>query len=198
MRFIAVATTLIVLAIGFCLAHGLAIDAEINLRHTVAWAITSTLPWICAWEGLKWLSAALLQPAKPARTGAKSAIDRVLEAQIARVLDIPTRGGSVTLRAYDIEYVRAAGNYVELINSDRTLLLRATLHEVNEQLGAVGFVRMHRSLLVNSLHVVAIRQAPRGRRIVELRSGAVLPVGRQFDGNAHAFVTISRRSSQRS
>src|SRR5262245_37287639 len=36
-----------------------------NLPRTLAWAVVSTLPWLCAWEGLKWLeqrSAQSLQP----------------------------------------------------------------------------------------------------------------------------------------
>jgi DNA-binding LytR/AlgR family response regulator len=94
--------------------------------------------------------------------------------------------------------VKAAGNYVELITGDRTLLMRATLHDLGEQLGAVGFVRVHRSLLVNSLQVLAVRRGPRGRQRVKLNSGAELPVGRQFDGSMRAFVTITPRSSLRS
>jgi hypothetical protein len=37
----------------YCLVHGLVIDVEMNLPRTMAWAVTSTLPWLCAWEGLK-------------------------------------------------------------------------------------------------------------------------------------------------
>lgn len=184
------------MAAGGCLVHGLVIDAEIDLSHTLVWAITSTVPWVCAWEGLKRLSAVLWQPSKSARAEERSPTGRLRELQSERVLDIPTRRGVLALCAYDIEYVKAAGNYVELITSDRTLLMRATLQDLSEQLGMVGFVRVHRSLLVNSLHVVAIRRSSRGRRIVALRSGAELPVGRQFDGNTHAFVTMSHRSSR--
>ena len=75
--------------------------------------------------------------------------------------------------------------------------MRTTLHDLGEQLRAVGFVRVHRSLLVNALHVVATRRAPRGRRIVRLRSGAELPVGRQFVDNTRTFVTTAHRSSRR-
>ncbi len=197
LRFPAVAGSLALMAAGGCLVHGLVIDAEINLSHTLAWAITSTVPWVCAWEGLKRLSAVLLRPPKSAQADEVPPTERLRGLQVERVLDIPTRRGVLALRACDIEYVKAAGNYVELITSDRTLLMRATLQDLSEQLGVVGFVRVHRSLLVNSLHVVATRRGPRGRRIVELRSGAELPVGRQFDGNTRAFVPIAHRSSRR-
>jgi LytTr DNA-binding domain-containing protein len=198
LHFPAVAGSLTLLAAGACLVHGVAIDAEIDLPHTLAWAIKSTLPWVCAWEGLKRVSALLLRPSQPARRAAESATDRLRRLQLQRVLDVPTRCGVLALPACDIEYIKAAGNYVELVTGDRTLLMRATLHDLSQRLGAVGFVRVHRSLLVNSLHVVAARRGPRGRRFVEMRGGAELPVGRQFDGNAHAFVTIAHRSSQQS
>jgi hypothetical protein len=196
LRFPAVAGSLALMAAGGCLVHGLVIDAEINLSHTLAWAITSTVPWVCAWEGLKRLSAVLLQPSKSAQAREASPTERLRRLQFERVLDIPTRRGVLALRACDIEYVKAAGNYVELIAGDRTSLMRTTLQDLNEQLAAVGFVRVHRSLLVNALHVLAVHRGPRGRQLVKLRSGAELPVGRQFDDVAAAFVTRLHRSSQ--
>lgn len=244
LRFTGAAAGLSVAAAAYCLVHGLVIDDELNLPRTLAWAVVSTFPWLCAWEGLKRLSPkpaqsvqlllsaavliatltvcvalqyalaavystdtdslaqivyrllpvpfgiavvrGLLQSAKPAR-------NELLEP----VLDVPTRRGVLSVRARDIEYVKAAGNYVELITGDRTLLMRTTLHDLSTQLRRAGFVRVHRSLLVNPLHVVATRRGPRGRRLVALRCGAELPVGRQFGDSAAALVTIAHRSSQR-
>ena len=254
LKFTGAAAGLSFAAAAYCLAHGLLIDDAINLPRTLAWAVVSTFPWLCAWEGMKRLSARtaqpmrsllsatvlvsalvvcaaleyalawiypadtdsiaqivyrllpipfgivivrwLLRPSKPARTVPEPA-ERLHESQVEPVLDVPTRRGVLAVRACDIEYVKAAGNYVELITGDRTLLMRMTLQDLNAQLGAAGFVRVHRSLLVNPLHVVATRRGPRGRRLVALRSGAELPVGRQFGDNAAAFVTTQLRSSQR-
>lgn len=254
LRFTGVAAGFSLAAAAYCLAHGLVIDDELCLPRTFAWAVASTFPWVCAWEGLKrldvrptqplqlLLSAALLiaalavaaalefaldvlyaadtdplaqvvyrllpipfgivvvrwllRSAKPARVGTRSPAESLRESQIERILDVPTRRGTLAVRACDIEYVKAAGNYVELIIGDRTLLMRATLHELSAQLSPVGFVRVHRSLLVNSLHVVAARRGRRGRGVVELRSGAELPVGRQFGDNAATFVPTVQRSSR--
>jgi hypothetical protein len=240
LRLIGVAGSLVLLATGYCLAHGLVMNDELNLPRTLGWAVAATTPWVFAWEGLKrcnsraeqglrlplssvvliaallvaaaleyglaaiypvdsdsfaeilyrllpvmagvavvWL---LLQPAKPQRSQ---------ESQVERVLNVQTRKGMLAVRVCDIEYIKSAGNYVELITSDRRLLMRATLHDLGEQLREAGFVRVHRSLLVNTSHVVPIARGPRGRRVVRMRGGAELPVGRQFD----AFVTNSRRSS---
>ena len=254
LRFTGAAAGLSFAAAAYCLAHGLLIEDDINLPRTLAWAVVSTFPWLCAWEGLKRLSARptqplrsllsatvliatlvvcaaleyalakvysadadslaqivyrllpipfgivvvrwLLRPAKPARAEPGEA-ERPRQSQVEPVLDVPTRRGVLAVRACDIEYVKAAGNYVELITGDRTLLMRTTLQDLNAQLGAAGFVQVHRSLLVNPLHVVATRRGARGRRLVALRSGAELPVGRQFGDNTIAFVTMELRSSQR-
>lgn len=88
----------------------------------------------------------MLRRPSAVRAIARSPTDRLRDLQVERVFDIPTRNGTFAVRAADIEYVKAAGNYVELITGDRTLLMRATLHDLGEQLGAVGFVRVHRSL----------------------------------------------------
>jgi hypothetical protein len=254
LKFTGAAAGLSFAAAAYCLAHGLLIDDDLNLPRTLAWAVVSTFPWLCAWEGLKRLSARpaqplrsllsatvliatlvvcaaleyalakvysadadslaqivyrllpipfgivvvrwLLRPAKPARTEPAEE-ERPRQSQVEPVLDVPTRRGVLAVRACEIEYVKAAGNYVELITGDRTLLMRTTLQDLNAQLGAAGFVQVHRSLLVNPLHVVATRRGPRGRRLVALRSGAELPVGRQFGDNTIAFVTMELRSSHR-
>ena len=244
LRFTGAAASLSLVAAAYCLVHGFVIDVELNLPRTLAWAVVSTLPWLCAWEGLKWLeqraaqslqlvlSVGVLIAALAVCVGLEYALAAVYsadhdsiaqivyrllpipfgiavvrrlmqpsqpvrESQADPVLNVPTRQGTLAVRACDIEYIKAAGNYVELVTGDRTLLMRATLQDLSEQLGAVGFLRVHRSLLVNPLHVVATRRGPRGRRVVEVRSGAELPVGRQFGENAAAFVTIAQRSSQR-
>ena len=245
LRFTGIAGSLILLATGYCLAHGLVMNDELNLPRTLGWAVASTLPWVFAWEGLKRVSGRpepglrmllssalliaalvvsaaleyalsaiysvdtdsfaeilyrllpilvgvatvrlLLPPSRSVGRDAVSQTERLRESQIERVLNVQTRHGMLAVRACDVEYVKAAGNYVELITGDRTLLMRVTLHDLGEQLRAVGFVRVHRSLLVNALHVVAVARGPRGRRIVRMRGGAELPIGRQFDDTARAF-----------
>ncbi len=250
LRLIGVAGSCILLATGYCLAHGLVINDELNLPRTLGWAVASTTPWVFAWDGLKRLSTRaeqglrlllslavliaallvsatleyalaaiypgdtdsfveilyrllpimvgvaavrfLLQASRPVRRDAESPAERLRESQVERVLNVQTRHGMLTVRTCDIEYVKSAGNYVELITGDRTLLMRTTLHDLGEQLRAAGFRRVHRSLLVNSLHVVAIARGPRGRRVVRMRGGAELPVGRQFDDTARAIDPAAR------
>jgi DNA-binding LytR/AlgR family response regulator len=250
-KFTGLAGGLGLLAATYCLAHGLIADDAICLPRTLAWAITSTLPWVGAWEGLKRLRAKPAQPLQlllmggvlMAALGASVAAEYTLaaiypvdadslaqiayrllpiplafavaamllqpkaerpkEQHVEHVLSIPTRDGMLEVRPGEVEYVKAAGNYVEVITGNRTLLMRTTLQELSGQLRGLGFVRVHRSVLVNAVHVLAVRRGPRGRRIVRVRSGAQLPVGRQFDEDARTlepnapFVPIRHRSSRR-
>lgn len=96
------------------------------------------------------------------------------------VLHVPTRDGVVALAGERIDYVRAAGNYVELVSNGRPILLRATLHEVEARLAPAGFTRIHRSLLVNAARVARLQRDARKLPAVRLQCGTVLPVGRRY------------------
>ena len=249
-QFIGVAGCLSLITATYCLAHGLLGKGGTCLGLSLASGVTSTLPWSCAWEGLKRLSARpgarrlrpLLVPAvliaalvscgvleqalstlysandsslaeilyrmlpiplgigaatvllltSPRTTHEPAVSERVPQQQTESALKVPTRYGVLAVQTSDIEYVKAAGNYVELITHERTLLMRTTLRDLTEQLGAAGFVRVHRSMLVNAMHVVGTRRAPHGRRLVRLRGGVELQVGRQFLENTRAFTPESR------
>jgi hypothetical protein len=103
------------------------------------------------------------------------------EADTPRTFDI--RDGAKVLRApvSDIVAVSSAGNYVEFHLADgRRPLMRATLAGVEEALAAHGFVRTHRSWLVNPLRVRAIAPEGSGDFRVELDGGAGAPLSRRF------------------
>ena len=153
------------IAAAYCLVHGFVIDVELNLPRTLAWAVVSTLPWLCAWEALKWvekrpaqslqlvLSAGVLIAALAVCVALEYALAAVYstdkdslgqivyrllpipfglavvrrlmrpsqpvrELQADPVLNVPTRQGTLAVRACDIEYIKAAGNYVELVTGD--------------------------------------------------------------------------------
>jgi len=80
----------------------------------------------------------------------------------------------------DILAVTSAGNYVEFILADgRRLLMRAPLRSVEEELSARGFVRTHRSWLVNTSKVTTLKPEGSGDYTVELGKQAV-PLSRRF------------------
>ena len=80
----------------------------------------------------------------------------------------------------EILAVTSAGNYVEFILGDgRRLLMRAPLHSVEQDLGLRGFVRTHRSWLVNASKVTTLKPEGSGDYTVELGKQSV-PLSRRF------------------
>ena len=99
-----------------------------------------------------------------------------------RPVSFDIRDGARIIRAPldDILAVTAAGNYVEFILADgRRPLMRATLAAVEVELERFGFVRVHRSWLVNAARATGLRPEGSGDWTVEL--GAIeAPVSRRF------------------
>jgi two-component system LytT family response regulator len=62
---------------------------------------------------------------------------------------VKKRDRVVVLRPVEIDVVEALGDYVRLHAGAETHLLRATLAEMERKLEPAGFVRIHRSRLVN-------------------------------------------------
>jgi len=96
-------------------------------------------------------------------------------AQAANQADGPAlfdiRDGARLLRVpvSDILAVRSAGNYVEFLLGDgRSPLMRAALSGLEPQLAELGFVRTHRSWLVNRARMSGLRPDGSGDYTVEL------------------------------
>jgi hypothetical protein len=91
-------------------------------------------------------------------------------------------GGRVhLLRSEEVLAVSAAGNYVELrLAGGRTILWRNSLSEVESALTPMGFIRTHRSWLVNRAHVRTVRPIGSGDREVVISDGSSIPLSRRF------------------
>lgn len=95
---------------------------------------------------------------------------------------VEVRDGSKTMwiKADHIEWIAAAGNYVELHGRFGTRLARRTLAELSEQLSADGFVQIHRSRLVRRAAVTRIDTRQSGDFDLILQSGAVVGGSRRY------------------
>jgi hypothetical protein len=90
----------------------------------------------------------------------------------ARILRIPLT---------EILAVRAAGNYVEfLLRDGRRPLMRAPLGEIESTLEPAGFLRTHRSWVVNAASVRGLEPAGSGDYQLDLDGGQQAPVSRRF------------------
>ena len=90
-------------------------------------------------------------------------------------------GGRVFfLRAEDIEWIEAAGNYVKLHVGAETHVFRETMNSLEARLNPHMFFRIHRSHIVNIERVRELQPWFNGEYVVFLTSGARLTLSRGY------------------
>ena len=114
------------------------------------------------------------------RRSAREAAAQVQTATAAANFDIRDGARLVRVPVSEIVAVRSAGNYAEFLLADgRRPLMRTSLGALETGMAAHGFVRTHRSWLVNPVRVTGLRPEGSGDYAVEL--GAVeAPLSRRF------------------
>lgn len=95
---------------------------------------------------------------------------------------IEVRDGTRTafLRPEEIEWIAAAGNYVEIYGQFGSRLLRRPLAQLEEELAGAGFVRVHRSRIVRRSAIAGIDVKQSGDFEATLRSGTVVSGSRRY------------------
>ena len=100
-----------------------------------------------------------------------------------RIIRVPPR---------EVLGVRSCGNYVEFLLADgRRPLMRTTLAGLEAGLSVLGFVRTHRSWLVNAAHVVEIEAEGSGDYGLKLGDGTQVPLSRRY---RHALDALRARA----
>jgi two-component system LytT family response regulator len=95
-------------------------------------------------------------------------------------LAVRVGGRVVILKAAEIDWVEAAGVYVELHAGKKVYLHRASITELETQLGPDRFVRIHRSTLVNLDRVRELTPRTHGEFQVTLADGTELKLSRGY------------------
>jgi two-component system LytT family response regulator len=121
----------------------------------------------------------------PSAPGAVAKVEHLL-AQIAasqlrnqRIL--VRQGGRIFfVKAGDIEWIEAEEKYVLLHTRSQRHIVRQSISALEEQLGPAGFVRIHRSHLLNLEALQEVVSLGRGDCLAVLKSGTRLNVGRDF------------------
>ncbi len=95
-------------------------------------------------------------------------------------LSIKVDGRIVLLKHEDIYYLKSAGNYIEIYTREKKYLTRETLFNLEIRLRKAGFVRIHRSCMVNIEHVSEVLPWQHGESQVILDNGSKLVLSRTF------------------
>lgn len=91
-------------------------------------------------------------------------------------------GKEFLVNASEIEWLQAAGNYVNLHVRGRDYPLRATMAGIEGRLDPARFVRVHRSYAVNLDYLAEIEPLDTGDARLHLRDGATIPCSRRYRG----------------
>ncbi|HKF49285.1 MAG TPA: LytTR family DNA-binding domain-containing protein [Terracidiphilus sp.] len=95
-------------------------------------------------------------------------------------LVIKSGGTTRFLRVIDIDWIEAAGVYVNLHVAGKELLYRAALNDLAERLDPKRFIRVHRSAIVNIESIVQLEPLSHGEFDVVLKNGARTRVSRTY------------------
>jgi DNA-binding LytR/AlgR family response regulator len=89
----------------------------------------------------------------------------------------------------DVVVAKAEGNYVALVHKSGSYLVRETMATAEQKLTPLGFVRIHRSILVNATLVKDMRRDNAGTYVLRTTDGSEHPVGRAYKGNLKVIAT---------
>jgi two-component system, LytTR family, response regulator len=105
-----------------------------------------------------------------------------------RFLVRDARGGLYFVKAEDIEWVDARGNYVSLHAGGRAHLVRGTMKAFEARLDPANFVRVHRSAIVNLDRIQRLEPHGHGEYLVTLRDGTKLRTSRAHSARLQALL----------
>src|SRR5215468_2595636 len=99
------------------------------------------------------------------------------------MIAIKAKGKILFINPGDVVAVQAEGNYVRLQRESDSYLLRESISRVAEKLKAYGFIRIHRSWLVNTTFVVEIKPYSTGNCGLRVKGGKEYAVTRTYKKN---------------
>ena len=84
------------------------------------------------------------------------------------------------VKAQDLDWIEAEGNYVRLHAGTTSYLIRGNLGKLEEKLAQFGFARVHRRFLVNIERVAEVQPWFGGDAVLVLTNGAKVRLSRTF------------------
>jgi DNA-binding LytR/AlgR family response regulator len=100
------------------------------------------------------------------------------------------KGRILFINPGEVVAVQAEGNYVWLRRESVSHLLRESLSVVAQKLEPHGFIRIHRSVLVNASFVEEIRPYPTGEYGLRVKGGKEYTVTRTYKRNLKSLAAF--------
>jgi len=103
---------------------------------------------------------------------------------------IKTKGRIVFVAPAELVSAKAEGNYVLLQLRSGTHLLREQISVLSEKLRPYGFIRIHRSVLINTSYVTAMEPLFTGEYLLRMKDGAEFNVTRTYKRNLKELASF--------
>ena len=100
------------------------------------------------------------------------------------------KGSILLLDLADILAVQAEGNYVSLQHRPNPYLVHESLSSMAEKLKPYGFIRIHRSVVVNISAVEEIQPLPTGEYRLRVKGGKEYSVTRTYKHNLRDLAQL--------
>ena len=94
-----------------------------------------------------------------------------------------------------VDFISAAGNYMELHCGAEKYLLRLPLKELEQLLPSQSFLRVHRSHIVNIEAIARIGTHPAGNGFIELRNRQLVPLSKGYKAALERLAPIPSKST---
>jgi two-component system LytT family response regulator len=127
-----------------------------------------------------------------------SGIDARVLAALERISSQPVYLDRIAVRsvaatrfveATDIDWLQAAENYVELHTGPNCHLVEVTMAEIARRLDPARFVRIHRSVIVNSKRIQTVQPASHSEYLVTLHNGVQFRSGRTYKDTMQKLIS---------
>jgi DNA-binding LytR/AlgR family response regulator len=116
-------------------------------------------------------------------------LDVIAKRQAPRIA-VKAKGRILFLDVAEIVAVQAEGNYVSLRHRPNPYLLRESLSSMAEKLKPYGFIRIHRSVIVNISAVEEIQPLPTGEYRLRVKGGKEYLVTRTYKDNLRDLAQL--------
>lgn len=117
-----------------------------------------------------------------------SALTRRGPAQVPTKIGIKIGGRILFIDPREVVSVKAEGNYVLLQRGNGSDLARGSISDIAEKLMPYGFVRIHRSVLINGAFVKEIRACSTGEYDLRTQDGREFTVTRTYKKNLKSLA----------
>lgn len=101
---------------------------------------------------------------------------------------VPRQGEFHRVPIDRIDWIKAEGVYVRLWVGSQSYLHRELIGQLADRLPSRRFLRIHRSIIVRSDLIAAVRRTRYGGLAIGLTDGTNLPVGRKYAGSVRMLV----------